>query len=64
MNKWEYNQALKRYNKAIDWFGKEKDSARQEKFLPNFEALLNQLEQGCAELYPTDEEILGGFKIE
>ena len=48
----------------MDWFSKEKDSARQEKFLPNFEALLNQLEQGCAELHPTDEEILGGFKIE
>lgn len=62
MTKQEYNATLKRYYKAMDWFDKEKDSARQEKFLPNFEELLDQLEQGCEELNPNNQEILGGFK--
>jgi|GEM_PF-2278300 len=63
MTKEEYNENLKRYHKAMNWYHETRDIRMQEKYLPNFEAILNSLEQGCAELNPSEYEILHGFNL-
>lgn len=63
MTRQEYNENLKRYYKAMEWYHSKPSDEQQEKFLPNFEKLLNNLEQGAAELSPNEHEILHGFNI-
>lgn len=64
MTKQEYNENLKRYHKAMDWYHNTKDAKQQEKFLPSFEKILEKLRVGALELTPNEKEILGGFKLE
>lgn len=60
MTKAEYNNCLQRYHKAIEWYHSNPPTDQQEKFLGNFEQILESLRIGCLELKPID--VLGGFK--
>ena len=59
----EYNQLLKRYNKANEYFGRTDISQDdKEKFLPHFQQVLYGLNYllGKIEVY-TNQEIMEGF---
>lgn len=59
----EYNENLKRYHKAMDWYNAAPPAEQQEKHLSNFEKLLNKLEQGVSELKPSDHEKMNGLNL-
>ena len=59
MTKHEYNLQLKRYHKAMEWYHSKPPIEQQEKFIGNFEQILESLRVGCLELKP--ENVLGGF---
>lgn len=47
----------------MDWYSNAPPVEQQEKYLLNFEELLNNLEKGAAELSPNEHEILHGFNL-
>lgn len=47
----------------MKWYYSNPSNDQQEKFLPDFEDLLSQLERGCAELNPNRYEIMHGFGL-
>jgi hypothetical protein len=59
MTKQEYNKQLQRFHKAMEWYHSKPPQDQQEKFLKNFEQILEDLRIGCLELKPQD--VLGGF---
>lgn len=61
MTKQEYNQQLQRYHKAMEWYHSNPPQEQQEKFIGNFEQILESLRVGCLELKPQGKEILEGF---
>lgn len=62
MTRQEYNDCLKRYHKAMDWFETKPDEKQVDKFYGNFLELLEKLRVGALELKPNEKEMLGGFK--
>lgn len=57
----EYNEQLKRYEKAVKYF--DTDSKDKEKFLPDFKILLSGLSQLLRIIKDyTQEEVWNGFK--
>ena len=63
MTKQEYNKYLERYHKAMEWYHSKPPAGQQEKFLGNFEQILEKLRVGALELKPNEKEMLGGFKV-
>lgn len=63
MTKRDYSKNLERYHKAMNWYHETKDVELQERYLPSFEKILSNLEQGCAELNPSEYEIIHGFNL-
>lgn len=61
MTKQEYNKHLERFHKAMEWYRSKPPVDQQEKYIENFEQILESLRLGCLELNPNDKEILGGF---
>jgi hypothetical protein len=61
MTKQEYNNHLERFHKAMEWYHSKPPVDQQEKYIKNFEQILESLRLGCLELNPNDKEILGGF---
>ena len=61
MSKQEYNETLKRFKKAMEWYHSKQNEELQEKYMSNFEQLLEKLRTGCLELQANDNEIYGGF---
>lgn len=62
----EYNRLLKRFNNAWNWFDREDiPMERKEEFLGEYEKILNGLNYYLSkiEVY-TNQEVLGGFKID
>ncbi len=58
----EYNELLKRFHKAEEWYNSNPPIEQQEKYLGNYQELLRQLDTMVMELKPNESEILGGFK--
>ena len=57
----QYNyKVTKIFHKAMEWYHSKPPLDQQEKFLKNFEQILEDLRVGCLELSPQD--VLGGFK--
>lgn len=63
MTKEEYNETLKTFHKAMNWYNSNPSVARQEQFYDKFVAILEQLTIGFNELNPKGKEILEGFEI-
>jgi len=59
MTKQEYNEQLKRFHKAMEWYHSRPPIDQQEKFIGKFEQILESLRAGCLELNP--QNVLGGF---
>ncbi|MDU5081231.1 hypothetical protein [uncultured Tissierella sp.] len=62
MTKEEYNELLKRFHKAEEWYNSNPPMEQQEKYLGDYVELLKRLNIGVIELKPNESEILGGFK--
>lgn len=60
----EYNQLLKRYHKANEYFDRtDVTQEDKEKFLPHFQSVLNGLNKLLMEIGDyKQEEVLGGFR--
>jgi hypothetical protein len=46
----------------MEWYHSKPPVDQQEKFLGNFEQILEKLRVGALELKPNEQEVLGGFK--
>jgi len=62
MTKQEYNNHLERFHKAMEWYHSKPPVDQQEKYIENFEQILEKLRVGALELKPNEQEVLGGFK--
>lgn len=63
MTKQEYNENLKRYDKAMEWFDSKPDEIQVDKFINNFLEILEKLRTGALELKSNEIEIIGGFEL-
>lgn len=61
--KLEYNKSLKRYYKAMEYFDRKDISQEEkEKYLPNFQEILNKLNYLLSKLEVyTNQEVMEGF---